>query len=395
MAHPNSWEDWEDWQDWGEPNRYGYYGLNCKNRPSGTGTTHSNRREQRRSLQWENLTKATPDTEESLASQAAALEKAAAKAKKKLEEMKKKKEEEEEEDEDDDMSSSSKSNVNYRKGKKKKPRPGGALEKVPESALGKADSTIRRGRRAKHGQKELLLEESPLEKGHKTKQEQDEPLEKDPKAPKKSLEKDCKGGSAQPAAKSLEKDSKADSAEPASGSLEKDPKGVCLKPASKNPPKAKLVAAKPLEKGKKHKAICVVDWHNTLEIKDQVPESHIQALRQLCKECHQVHIVSYVESAKREKQVTQDAWDFLPRDLYHQVQVHCTYQRTGPGGKFNSCLNLGATVIFDDSTEVAKECMQNGLMVYAICTKWCKHGDLPQSLVFNNFAEAVEAYLDI
>ena len=90
MAHPNSWEDWEDWQDWGEPNRYGYYGLNCKNRPSGTGTTHSNRREQRRYLQWENLTKATPDTEESLASQAAALEKAAAKAKKKLEEMKKK-----------------------------------------------------------------------------------------------------------------------------------------------------------------------------------------------------------------------------------------------------------------------------------------------------------------
>ena len=172
MAHPNSWEDWEDWQDWGEPNRYGYYGLNCKNRPSGTGTTHSNRREQRRSLQWENLTKATPDTEESLASQAAALEKAAAKAKKKLEEMKKKKEEEEEEeeeDEDDDMSSSSKSNVNYRNGKKKKPRPGGALEKVPESALGKADSTIRRGRGAKHGQKELLLEESPLEKGAKNK----------------------------------------------------------------------------------------------------------------------------------------------------------------------------------------------------------------------------------
>ena len=78
-----------------------------------------------------------------------------------------KKEEEEEEDEDDDMSSSSKSNVNYRKGKKKMSRPGGALEKVPESALGKADSTIRRGRGAKHGQKELLLEESPLEKGQK------------------------------------------------------------------------------------------------------------------------------------------------------------------------------------------------------------------------------------
>ena len=86
----DDWDDWEDWQDWGEPNRYGFYGLNCKNRPSGTGTTHSNRREARRNLQWDNLTKAVPDTEETLASQAAALEKAAEKAKKKLEEMKKK-----------------------------------------------------------------------------------------------------------------------------------------------------------------------------------------------------------------------------------------------------------------------------------------------------------------
>ena len=91
----DDWDDWEDWQDWGEPNRYGFYGLNCKNRPSGTGTTHSNRREARRNLQWDNLTKAVPDTEETLASQAAALEKAAEKAKKKLEEMKKKREEEE------------------------------------------------------------------------------------------------------------------------------------------------------------------------------------------------------------------------------------------------------------------------------------------------------------
>ena len=95
MAQQDAWDDWEDWEDWqgweswGQPNRWGLYGLNCKNRPSGTGTTHSNRREQRRHLQWDSLTRATPDTEESLASQAAALEKAAEKAKQKLEEMKK------------------------------------------------------------------------------------------------------------------------------------------------------------------------------------------------------------------------------------------------------------------------------------------------------------------
>ena len=378
----DDWDDWEDWQDWGEPNRYGFYGLNCKNRPSGTGTTHSNRREARRNLQWDNLTKAVPDTEETLASQAAALEKAAEKAKKKLEEMKKKREEEEEEEEAEEASSST--NVNYR-GKKKKQRPkstkkaalekaaGSALEKAKgdEPALEKAEAegTIRRGRRAKHGQKELLMEkeeeeELPLEKGKKTKQEQDVSLEKGTKTEKKSLEK--------------------------------DPQGVVLKPAAKNPPKAKLVPAeKPLEKGKEEKAICVVDWHHTLEVRDMVPESHIKALRGLVKATKEVHIVSYVESEKRERQVKKDARDFLPKDLFEQLKVHCTWKRTGPGGKKEVCKYLGASVIFDDSPEVAQECLQGGLMVFAICTKWCRHGDMPQSMVFSDFAEAVEAYLEI
>ena len=126
-----------------------------------------------------------------------------------------------------------------------------------------------------------------------------------------------------------------------------------------------------------------------------MPEDHIQALRKLCKECKEVHIVSYVESMKREWQVKQDAWNFLPTDLYNQVQIHCTWKRTGLGGKLWASKRLGATVIFDDSPEVCRECLQDGMMVHAICTKWCRHGDLPQSLVFNTFAEAVEAYLDI
>ena len=230
--------------------------------------------------------------------------------------------------------------------------------------------TIRRGRRAKHGQKELLMEkeeeeeELPLEKGKKTKQEQDVSLEKGTKTQKKSLEK--------------------------------DPQGVVLKPAAKNPPKAKLVPAeKPLEKGKEEKAICVVDWHHTLEVRDMVPESHIKALRGLVKATKEVHIVSYVESEKRERQVKKDARDFLPKDLFEQLKVHCTWKRTGPGGKKEVCKYLGASVIFDDSPEVAQECLQGGLMVFAICTKWCRHGDMPQSMVFSDFAEAVEAYLEI
>lgn len=40
-AMAGEWEDWEDWEDWGPPNRYGYYGSNCKNTPSGSGTTQT------------------------------------------------------------------------------------------------------------------------------------------------------------------------------------------------------------------------------------------------------------------------------------------------------------------------------------------------------------------
>lgn len=78
------WKDWEDWQDWGPPTRYGYYGLNCKNKPSGSGTTYSNGNGQTAHKQWSNLIIARPDAEESLVEQAAALEKAAKKAKVKL-----------------------------------------------------------------------------------------------------------------------------------------------------------------------------------------------------------------------------------------------------------------------------------------------------------------------
>ena len=126
-----------------------------------------------------------------------------------------------------------------------------------------------------------------------------------------------------------------------------------------------------------------------------VPESHIKALRGLVKATKEVHIVSYVESEKRERQVKKDARDFLPKDLFEQLKVHCTWKRTGPGGKKEVCKYLGASVIFDDSPEVAQECLQGGLMVFAICTKWCRHGDMPQSMVFSDFAEAVEAYLEI
>ena len=243
------------------------------------------------------------------------------------------------------------------------------MEKASEPALEKVEGQVRRSRRAKHGKKELLLvkegeEEDPLENG---------------KAAKQSLEKDSRERDAQLAAAPT-------------ASLEKDTNPVSLKPDAKNPPKAKLTpAAKPLEKGN----ICVVDWRNTLEVRDVVPPEHIKALRELCKVCKEVHILSYVESSKREKQVKQDAYDFLPKDLWERAKVHVTYSRTGAGGKMAWCKDFGVNIIFDDSPEIIQECYNSGLMAFAICTKWCKHGNLPQSMVFDTFAQAVECYFDL
>ena len=73
-----------------QPNKWWFYGFNCKWQPSGTGTTSAKRREQRRQKQWENLVVQEPDNEEKLGEHVAALEKAAKKAQQKLQDLKEK-----------------------------------------------------------------------------------------------------------------------------------------------------------------------------------------------------------------------------------------------------------------------------------------------------------------
>ena len=71
-----------------KPNKWGYEGWKCKWKPSGSGTTHANRRAQRKHLQWEELEVKEPDTEEAVEDHVNALEKAAKKARERLEELK-------------------------------------------------------------------------------------------------------------------------------------------------------------------------------------------------------------------------------------------------------------------------------------------------------------------
>ena len=151
-----------------KPNKWGWYGYNCKGWESGSGTTHQNRRDQRRHLQWDSLEKEDPNSEECLGKHLELLTKAQEKAQKKLKEAREKSSLEKDDDDDED---SSLSIFDHKKGKKRRSNPKAAastLEKVEE-----AEGTFRRSRTAKNGTAEKL-HEKPLEKGSKTKS-----LEKD------------------------------------------------------------------------------------------------------------------------------------------------------------------------------------------------------------------------
>eukprot|EP00435_Cladocopium_sp_Y103_P061701 s645_g23.t1 len=390
----DGWDDWDDWQDWGPPNRYGYYGLNCKNKPSGSGTTHSNRKAQRAHKQWSNMTIAEPDTEEGLAEQAAALEKAADKARARAEELKKRREEEEEEKDQQGASSS------RGKSKGRKPRKQAALEKAAEPALEKAapECQIRRGRRAKHGQKELLVvkEEDPTKSLEKdtSKDTATGSLEKDTSKDTAtgSLEKDT---SKDTGTGSLEKDTSKDTA---TGSLKKDtskgtPTGSLEKDTSKDTATGSL--KKDTSKKNKKRPIIVVDWHNTIERNNRVSFANEKALNLLMDKADVV-ILPYVESQWRESQVHQQVRELLSPSTRQKIKgVHCCYNRVGPNGKLSWCKWLSADGIMDDNNAIIQECLAGGLMAFAVMTKFCSHGNLPADVVFDDLGQAVEAFLEM
>ena len=385
---------------WGQPNRYGYYGLNCKMRPAGAGTTHSNRREARKALPWEYLEEEDP--EENLENHLKALEKAQQRAKQRLEELKKKKEEEEY-TYTYSSSSSQESKRSRSRAASKAPPKQAALEKVAPASSSQAtlekvapEGEVRRTRKAKDGSKEKPL---------KVKEDEDaQSLEKDTKEGK-SLKKDpAKSQQDVQRGKSLEKDT-GTSSKIASKSLEKDT-GTSSKDASKSLGKdtgtSSKDASKPLEKGSSpgvvlkpapKMPVLVVDWHHTLEVNDQIPAANMAALEKVAM-IADVHILSYVASWTREEAVKKDFAAMIPLHIQRRlVGMHTCWQRTGKGGKLSWCEWLGADAIMDDDNEIIQECKKS-LDCYAICGPKGKHHNLPAHMVWKSFAEAVEVFLE-
>lgn len=365
-----------------QPNKWGWYGWNCKWRPSGAGTTHANRRAARAHLQWDNLQVREPDTAAGMEEQLRALEKAQEKAKQRLQELQ--------------------AEEPLEKGSKRKAASSSSSSSSSSST--RERSQLRRSRIAKSGKPQRLMEvveEEPLEKGKVKEEAQEEgkPLEKGKvneegkELGAKPLEK---GKQAELGAKPLEKGKQAEEKEIGLKPLEKGKqpleKGKDQEPLGKGQQEGPQ--AEPLGKGSKDKPIVVVDWHKTLALKGGVPPKHLAALRTLL-QVASVHIVSYVETWTRAKEVAALALALPCRASLSGV--HTCWRRTGKHGKAAWCKYLGATVIFDDCGcgQVIQECDSQGLLALAICTKDEQHHGHRSSLVFKDFPEAVHEFLDM
>ena len=96
---------------------------------------------------------------------------------------------------------------------------------------------------------------------------------------------------------------------------------------------AKKVAAQAKEFAKAKKVKVCLDWRNTLEKGNIVPESHIQHLELLMQHCS-VLICSYVKSKWREQEVKRQVLA-LEKAMGHAFHflLFFTYEKQGSGGK--------------------------------------------------------------
>ena len=113
------------------------------------------------------------------------------------------------------------------------------------------------------------------------------------------------------------------------------------------------------------KPCVVVDWHNTLEKGNQVPNVSLKALEQLLKVVD-VHIISWVGSEMRFEKTMKQIPELLGKTLKKVKSYRCTYASTGEDSKVDWACHFGALCIFDDRSEVIEEADLWGLKAYQI-----------------------------
>ena len=123
---------------------------------------------------------------------------------------------------------------------------------------------------------------------------------------------------------------------------------------------AKKVAAQAKEFAKPKKAKVCLDWRNTLEKGNIVPDSHIQHLQLLMEHCS-VLICSYVRSKSREQEVRRNVLALeKAMGLAFHFPLFFTYEKQGSGGKLEKMWYHHVDYMVDDSWQVCKETLEKG-----------------------------------
>ena len=144
-----------------------------------------------------------------------------------------------------------------------------------------------------------------------------------------------------------------------------------------------------LEKAKSSEEVhFCVDWHNTLEKDEDVSAENLAALTCLL-QVGKVHLLSYVQSSKRESKVLKDMKSLPQYALL--ASTNTCWRQVGVDGKVDWACHLGCTVIFDDQPQIIKEAKKWGLHAFGI-----QHPKAPKERghIWDSFADAVLDYLE-
>ena len=166
--------------------------------------------------------------------------------------------------------------------------------------------------------------------------------------------------------------------------------------SSAAPPAASLKKEEALKKGsaaesslkKVDRPLVIIDWHNTLEKGDALPEENLEALKKVL-DVADVRIISWVGSESRRKATLKQIRDLLPQETLKKVKGYQTvWYRCGEGGKVDWACHYKAEAVFDDHPSICEEARDWGLVSFAIAASKPHPGSS-----FWTFAEAAESYL--
>ena len=113
-----------------------------------------------------------------------------------------------------------------------------------------------------------------------------------------------------------------------------------------------------------------MDWHKCLEEGGWVPPEHVAMLHELWDKGFKISLCSYMGKSW----TTSWYQEVLALPYVSKFAgIHDTQQRDGTRGKCYLYKTLGIKIAVDDSAEIMKECLERGLDVYPVQTKWEKH----------------------